>query len=352
MSLISWNCRRLGNPRTVRDLDQMVKEKKPSFLFLMETINDKRLMERLRVKLGFAGLFAIDPVGRSGGLALLWREGKELEIQNYSRRHINAIVRRSDDGPRWKLTCFYGDPDSAKRKEAWALLKHLKTFSPDAWLCVGDFNEITHQGEKTGEARRREGLMTDFRSALEECNLGDLGFIGPRFTWTNKRTDGGLTLVCLDRAVANEGWCELHRRAEVVVLAARASDHNPLLVMFEKTEQWSRGGKRNFKFEDRWWLDPECDKIIKDAWEGTGVQEGPMLVVQRNLEQCQSWLQGWSRRKYGNLDELVKKKTKQLVKIQQRGETGDQEEIKKLQVEIEQLLEHDDIRWKQRAKQH
>jgi exonuclease III len=265
MSLISWNCRGLGNPRTVRDLDQMVKEKKPSFLFLMETISDKRRMERLRVKLGFAGLFAIDPVWRSGGLALLWREGKELEIQNYSRRHINAIVKRSDDGPKWKLTCFYGDPDSAKRKESWALLKHLKTFSPEAWLCVGDFNEITHQDEKTGEARRREGLMTDFRSALEECNLGDLGFIGPKFTWTNKRIDGGLTLVRLDRAVANEGWCELHRRAEVVVLAARASDHNPLLVMFEKTEQWSRGGNRNFKFKDRWWLDPECDKIIKDA---------------------------------------------------------------------------------------
>jgi hypothetical protein len=140
MSLISWNCRGLGNPQTVRDLSQMVKEKKPCFLFLMETISNKRRMEWIRVKLGFASVFAVDPMGKSGGITLLWREGKDLEIQNFSRRHINAIVKRSDDGGYWKLTYFYGDPDSSKRKESWVLLKHLKSFSPEAWLCVGDFN--------------------------------------------------------------------------------------------------------------------------------------------------------------------------------------------------------------------
>jgi hypothetical protein len=62
----------------------MVKEKKPIFLFLMETISNKRRMEWIRVKLGFAGLFAVDLVGRSGGVALLWREEKKLEIKNYS----------------------------------------------------------------------------------------------------------------------------------------------------------------------------------------------------------------------------------------------------------------------------
>jgi hypothetical protein len=92
--------------------------------------------------------------------------------------------------------------------------------------------------------------MVDFKSALKDCSLGDLGFIGPRLTWTNKRGDGGLTLVRLDRAVANGGWCEQHRGAEVFVLAKQALDHNPLQIMFGKTEQLRRGGKWNFKFED------------------------------------------------------------------------------------------------------
>lgn len=48
----------------------------------------------------------------------------------------------------------------------------------------------------------------------------------------------------------------------------------------------------------------------------------------------------------------MEKKTKYLAVLQQRGRSGDQEEIKKLQVEIDQLLEQEDVKWKQRAKRH
>jgi hypothetical protein len=126
--------------------------------------------------------------------------------------------------------------------------------------------------------------MADFRLALEDCSLGDLGFNGPRYTYTNKRTNGGLTLVRLDRVVANRLWCEQHKGAKVFVLAAQASDHNPIQITFRTNKQWYGSQKRNFKFEDRWWLDPGCRKIIKDVWEGTGVQEESFMAVKRNLE--------------------------------------------------------------------
>jgi molybdopterin biosynthesis enzyme len=62
-----------------------VKEKRPGLLFLMETISKKQRMEWLRVKLGFnGGLFVVNPVGQSGGLALLWKADVGLEIQNYT----------------------------------------------------------------------------------------------------------------------------------------------------------------------------------------------------------------------------------------------------------------------------
>jgi hypothetical protein len=57
----------------------------------METKLRQKKMERLKSKMGFQNFFVVDCVGRSGGLALLWREDLELEIQNYSCRHINAI---------------------------------------------------------------------------------------------------------------------------------------------------------------------------------------------------------------------------------------------------------------------
>jgi exonuclease III len=74
MNLLSWNCQGLGNPWTVQDLCLMVKEKKPDILFLMETKCRKERMEGIRVKLNFQGLFVVEPVGLSGGLALLWKD--------------------------------------------------------------------------------------------------------------------------------------------------------------------------------------------------------------------------------------------------------------------------------------
>jgi hypothetical protein len=51
-------------------------------------------------------MFMVDSVGRSGGLVLLWKEDVNLNIQNYSRRHINALVKMGGGDLEWKFTCF------------------------------------------------------------------------------------------------------------------------------------------------------------------------------------------------------------------------------------------------------
>ena len=78
--------------------------------------------------------------------------------------------------------------------------------------------------------------MASFRLALEDCYLTNLRFNGPRYTWSNKRTNGTNTRVRLDRVVATSTWCEQHRGMEVYVFTTRASDHNPLFVVFDKRE--------------------------------------------------------------------------------------------------------------------
>jgi hypothetical protein len=50
---------------------RMVREKRPTFLFLMETKSSMSKMEFFRVKLGFEGHFVVDHVGQSEGLSLL-----------------------------------------------------------------------------------------------------------------------------------------------------------------------------------------------------------------------------------------------------------------------------------------
>lgn len=88
---------------------------KPNFVFLTETKLLRQKVEAIRSKLGFDSVFVVDCKGRSGGLALTWNSEVQVVIQNYSFRHINAQVQRKVYDVQWKLTCFYGHPDVAKR---------------------------------------------------------------------------------------------------------------------------------------------------------------------------------------------------------------------------------------------
>lgn len=67
MSLIAWNCRGLGKPRTVQFLKEITQQKKPSFIFLSETLTNKDRVEVICKKIGFARCIAVDARGHSGG---------------------------------------------------------------------------------------------------------------------------------------------------------------------------------------------------------------------------------------------------------------------------------------------
>ena len=57
MSLISWNCRGLGNLRTVRALQKVINKEDPAIVFLMEMKLDlewiRKVMEWCKIKNGF-----------------------------------------------------------------------------------------------------------------------------------------------------------------------------------------------------------------------------------------------------------------------------------------------------------
>lgn len=309
-------------------------------------------MEILRVKLGFEGMFVVDPIGRSGGLGLFWKEKDILEIQNYSRMHINAVVKTGEGTSEWKLTSFYGQPDWTKRQESWSLLRHLKQFSPSPWLCIGDYNEIMDQSEKVGANLRKDMMMIQFREALDDCNLNDLGYIGSKYTWNNRREDDGFIKERLDRATANTRWCNLFKNFEVRVLASRTSDHKPLLLSYSDKIVGQSGPSRGKKFEARWLHDEEANEVIKRAWMspvGGGLN---MNTVQQKLATCKADLRTWSWKKYGHVEKNIKEKTKVLEEVQRQENQENVGKIKQLQGEIDILLEQEDTRWKQRAKQN
>ena len=56
MNLLSWNCRGLGNQTAVDVLSNLVREKAPSVLFLMETKQSVEEMRKLQADLPYRGM--------------------------------------------------------------------------------------------------------------------------------------------------------------------------------------------------------------------------------------------------------------------------------------------------------
>lgn len=93
-------------------LADLVSSKKPSFIFLIETLCSKSKLERIKIQLGYDGLFVVERVGRSGGLALLWKAPSNVDILKFANNFIDAEVEVPGLG-KSRLTGFYGNPESS-----------------------------------------------------------------------------------------------------------------------------------------------------------------------------------------------------------------------------------------------
>ena len=148
MISLGWNCWGLRNLRTVRVLGELVQRWNPNIIFLSETKIKKKAMEKIMEKINFVNGLIVPRKGRGGGLALLWKREVDLEIMGYSRNHIDAIVSEQVSGFRWRITGFYGNPETHRRQDSWDELVALNRKFQLPWLCYGDFNEILSREEK------------------------------------------------------------------------------------------------------------------------------------------------------------------------------------------------------------
>ena len=66
--------------------------KDPFLVFLSETKAGVRRIKGIQNKLNFTQGIIVPSGGRSGGLAMLWRERKDVHFKSYSNSHIDVEV--------------------------------------------------------------------------------------------------------------------------------------------------------------------------------------------------------------------------------------------------------------------
>ncbi|KAK5793162.1 hypothetical protein PVK06_034300 [Gossypium arboreum] len=118
------------------------------------------------------------------------------------------------------------------------------------WLVGGDFNDILFANEKQGGILREEVRMEAFRQNLESCQLMDIGYLGPWFTWERGRLLDNNIRERIDRGVANDALIQLFPSFSLRHLPHSFFDHCPLLI---ETEVRGRESRIDCFCFEAWW---------------------------------------------------------------------------------------------------
>uniref|UniRef100_A0A8I6X8Z0 Endonuclease/exonuclease/phosphatase domain-containing protein n=1 Tax=Hordeum vulgare subsp. vulgare TaxID=112509 RepID=A0A8I6X8Z0_HORVV len=109
MNLLCWNSCGLRSDATVGELRWLVKNYRPSILFLSETKMVDRRAKNFMWSLGYSGSFAISSEVLSGGLVLFSSKPYSVSLRGFNSRCNNVMVSSIDLAP-WRVTFVYGEP--------------------------------------------------------------------------------------------------------------------------------------------------------------------------------------------------------------------------------------------------
>lgn len=149
----------------------------------MVTKLDNRGMEKVNRSCGFINGIETGADGNRGGLCLAWKDDLQVNLRKFSSNFIDVIVKGREEDDEWRFTEFYGSQFANRRRNSWTGVRRLGVDSSLLWLMSGDFNEILYAFKKKGGLSREERRMEEFREALVDYGLVDIGFSGPWFTW-------------------------------------------------------------------------------------------------------------------------------------------------------------------------
>lgn len=254
--VLVWNCRGLGNKAAMNAVRDLIEAHHPDIVILTKTRMARERVDRVARQLQFDGFKATETIDFSGGILLLWNEAStKVQTIGSTEQELHTIIGVSNFRFKWLLSSVYASPRSEERDILWRNLEVVAENCNLPWAVMGDFIELLMLEEKLG-GRTFSRIRADrFAGMMSACELSDLGFIGPKFTWTNMRSSGGLIQEILDRVLVNAEWREAFPEVTVTHLPRTHSDHCPLRVDFNPR----RGPRLERPFR--------CETMWVDCWE-------------------------------------------------------------------------------------
>lgn len=134
-------------------------------------------------KLGFTASTIVDPIGKSGGIWIVWNTSHvNVRASSVSSQAIYAIVHK-EDYEEWVLAAVYTSTNPSLRDTLWDDLESVAQNMEKPWLVASDFNDYGSQHKRRSFSTNHNSRRTQkFLDRVNNCKLLDLGSTGPKLT--------------------------------------------------------------------------------------------------------------------------------------------------------------------------
>lgn len=142
------------------------------------------------------------------------------------------------------------------------------------WLFVGDLNHVMKLEEKEGGNNVNFSSMKSLLDMVHNCNLINLNFSGPQFTWTDMRKGLAQVQERLDRMLCNQFWLNCFLNCKVLHLPRTFSDNNPIMLY---DVVLSSKPIAPFKVQAAWFHYAQFEAFLEKSWSEVGHQ--PVILA-------------------------------------------------------------------------
>ncbi|KAK7848986.1 putative mediator of rna polymerase ii transcription subunit 37c [Quercus suber] len=181
MNILIWNCRGAMKPQFRKTVMDLVEWHDPILMVITETRMSGARAEEVIEALPFDGAAVADTIGFAGGIWLLWRSDLvQVDVLSSTEQEIHALIRVRSQSLIWLISAIYASPRFEERCILWNNLRILANMHDLPWALMGDFNEVLSAEEKYGGNPVCQRRIRAIKECMDDCNMMDLGFTGPR----------------------------------------------------------------------------------------------------------------------------------------------------------------------------
>nr|XP_023913965.1 uncharacterized protein LOC112025518 [Quercus suber] len=319
----------------------LIRIHQPSIMIIIETRVGGDRAKELTDQLPFKGALHADTYSYAGGIWLLWHpEVVDISKLASTEQEIHALVKVKSFNFSWLLSAIYASPRAFKRYCLWDNLSIVWSIHDLPWVLLGDFKEVLCNDDKFGGNPVNIKRALKFKDCLDVCGMMDLGFCGPKFTWSNLRNIRVLIFEKLDRCFANVSCRSVFPEAVVQHLTRIHSDHNPILLKLFKDK--GLGLPKPFRFQSMWLSHPTYSQVVRDAW----ANNGPLVDT---IADFSKRVQNWNKAVFGNVFQNKRRLEARLNGIQRTLANGPNDFLidldRKLRLEYHSILQLEEDLW-------